>query len=101
MLLFNPGRYTGLFQSTLPARGATLLRLSKRPKKTTFQSTLPARGATALLLLGYRLLTISIHAPREGSDQRPGRPTRPRRISIHAPREGSDKVVSLAPFRST
>ena len=33
------------FQSTLPARGATLL-LSHTHSKVTFQSTLPARGAT-------------------------------------------------------
>ena len=35
-------------------------------------------------------LGISIHAPREGSDQMPRRPQRLPQISIHAPREGSD-----------
>ena len=36
-----------LFQSTLPARGATALAPSKRCCFSKFQSTLPARGATA------------------------------------------------------
>ena len=80
------------FQSTLPARGATLspvasLQLSayfnprsprgERPVAalnvrilSRFQSTLPARGAT--LEDGYSQAGdwISIHAPREGSDCR-------------------------------
>ena len=33
---------------------------------------------------------ISIHAPREGSDRHPGPPVAVPLISIHAPREGSD-----------
>ena len=56
-----------LFQSTLPARGAT--RASgpcRRDRK--FQSTLPARGATRWMIGPNGLTTISIHAPREGSD---------------------------------
>ena len=55
------------FQSTLPARGAT--------RKSSyicicgrFQSTLPARGATIGAGTIVRPLTISIHAPRTGSD---------------------------------
>ena len=81
-----------------------------------FQSTLPARGATPILPPGQPCRRISIHAPREGSDhtilycRAPGRTfqsTLPARgatecvslpgdycnISIHAPREGSDTVV--------
>ena len=34
------------FQSTLPARGATMMQLIKEPEECIFQSTLPARGAT-------------------------------------------------------
>ena len=80
---------------------------------TEFLSTLPARGATGGTLPAGRGGSISIHAPREGSD-RPDRQdnsladvflsTLPARgatygkpayrqtekISIHAPREGSD-----------
>ena len=78
-----------------------------------FLSTLPARGATVIKRAGLKVVRISIHAPREGSDatsqiQRRGRrdfyPRSPRGerqiyidgaqyqdpISIHAPREGSD-----------
>ena len=36
---------------------------------------------------------ISIHAPREGSDDDKSTEDRPIKISIHAPREGSDLVV--------
>ena len=79
------------FQSTLPARGATpdkqaaiaaaadfnprsphgerRQRFFRIPQRWAFQSTLPARGAT--LRSGMNLLdfcSISIHAPRTGSD---------------------------------
>ena len=59
-----------VFQSTLPARGATSVSSGPRPA-WTFQSTLPARGAT--LVMAKRGLDgiISIHAPRTGSDSRP------------------------------
>ena len=82
---------TQIFLSTLPARGATRCaptrthraryfyprsprgerhftpRKRLRPKR--FLSTLPARGATkGGYHNGQRLLPISIHAPREGSD---------------------------------
>ena len=56
------------FQSTLPARGATLLE-GNPGKQKLFQSTLPARGATlAADVEGFANL-ISIHAPRTGSDR--------------------------------
>ena len=56
-----------IFQSTLPARGATpLLRLALR--RGAFQSTLPARGATGHCNHGGSRSAISIHTPREGSD---------------------------------
>ena len=56
-----------------------------------FQSTPPARGATLPLPLMRLKEPISIHAPREGGDpaknpQGGGSPE----ISIHAPREGGD-----------
>ena len=55
------------FQSTLPARGATgLPRTHGRSWK--FQSTLPARGATFTGNYAWRSVVISIHAPRTGSD---------------------------------
>ena len=77
------------FQSTLPARGATItpnsvsnkINISIHAPRTgsdaitlhtsygvKFQSTLPARGATAGYVHIGNTLTISIHAPRTGSD---------------------------------
>ena len=79
------------FQSTLPARGATVAALSEK-SGISFQSTLPARGATNWDDINKAYSEyISIHAPRTGSDQRqmadvPQLPS----ISIHAPRTGSD-----------
>ena len=55
------------FQSTPPARGATV----DYPNafiKEVFQSTPPARGATLATMLTRRPQLISIHAPREGGD---------------------------------
>ena len=59
--------------------------------KKQFQSTLPVGGATVFSFLNCQSLSISIHAPRGGSDST----VRPlsgavMRISIHAPRGGSD-----------
>ena len=57
----------------------------------SFLSTLPARGATRDYLADRVFTSISIHAPREGSDLVDGRDVgEVSLISIHAPREGSD-----------
>ena len=85
------------FQSTLPARGATVAALSEK-SGISFQSTLPARGATNWDDINKAYSEyISIHAPRTGSDQRqmadvPQLPS----ISIHAPRTGSDDISAIA-----
>ena len=55
-----------------------------------FQSTPPARGATMFLRRGPRHFMISIHAPREGGDGYQYEDLRLVVISIHAPREGGD-----------
>ena len=101
------------FQSTLPARGATIskesarkfMRISIHAPRTGsdaerklrevgrqgFQSTLPARGATKSDNFDNIDVGISIHAPRTGSDVAQfnfyGQQSY---ISIHAPRTGSD-----------
>ena len=103
----------GEFQSTLPARGATLRSAGAHPALDLFQSTLPARGATCFTASSFAHAGISIHAPRTGSDSGsyqclkpmsifqstlPARGATPRTcttfclpcISIHAPRTGSD-----------
>ena len=55
------------FLSTLPVRGATpARRVYSMPWK--FLSTLPVRGATMRPGSSFWTRTISIHAPREGSD---------------------------------
>ena len=59
------------FQSTLPARGATGVIRAAKQTRNQFQSTLPARGATSQPPLFPMTLTISIHAPRTGSDELP------------------------------
>ena len=59
------------FQSTLPARGATESETSFTPA-AKFQSTLPARGATDHAVKCADVeCAISIHAPRTGSDAPP------------------------------
>ena len=85
------GANSALFQSTLPARGATVTSALVSTVTPVFQSTLPARGATKADVAKYKADAISIHAPREGSDV-PSRFKKrgSRNISIHAPREGSD-----------
>ena len=87
-----------------------------------FQSTLPARGATRKVCDLPKKISISIHAPRTGSDTaastassalenfNPRSPHGERRvfpfcslmgrISIHAPRTGSDKYRSIRPGTS-
>ena len=101
------------FQSTLPARGATIDRV-KPYARNAFQSTLPARGATTSP--GSSPMTFINFNPRSPHGERRGRTTvtwsrkanfNPRSphgerlnvkdaevksldISIHAPRTGSD-----------
>ena len=114
---------SALFQSTLPVRGATR---STFPliTQSVFQSTLPVRGATFGVPNQGRDGTISIHAPREGSDIIRGNgligvcsfqstlpvrgatndllfPGHEQGISIHAPREGSDDTtIASAAYRA-
>ena len=55
------------FQSTRPARGATISG-HKTDAASIFQSTRPARGATGIFKGKPAKVVISIHAPREGRD---------------------------------
>ena len=79
-----------IFQSTLPVGGATIMPiLFRRPME--FQSTLPVGGATRSGRKHSGSLTISIHAPRGGSDYLLAFTLCDLSvISIHAPRGGSD-----------
>ena len=58
------------FQSTLPVRGATHVNRAT-DLAIKFQSTLPVRGATYTVDQFREMFTISIHAPRAGSDRFP------------------------------
>ena len=58
-----------------------------------FQSTLPARGATLPAPFAALGRAISIHAPRTGSDYGAGSGGAAGTISIHAPRTGSDNLA--------
>ena len=63
----------------------------ERKIDNVFQSTLPARGATQRKRASGAGFDISIHAPRTGSDKDVQLVFRRRAyISIHAPRTGSD-----------
>ena len=101
------------FQSTLPVRGATAVSSAAARNALSFQSTLPVRGATFVANCLAKRNSISIHAPRAGSDfdlevynagaghfnprspcgerlRQGGLHGEQHGISIHAPRAGSD-----------
>ncbi len=104
-------KITGIFQSTLPARGATPAMLSARPRAAfqstlpargatdrvelkdrafLFQSTLPARGATLELLKTAVYQSFQSTLPARGATRGREANTKAMLISIHAPRTGSD-----------
>ena len=51
-----------------PREGGDILKSYVHWLQSGFQSTPPARGATLLMILLYSIVDISIHAPREGGD---------------------------------
>ena len=68
--------------------------LTDRTYDSIFQSTRPARGATIHTIVSFSHGNISIHAPREGRDFHDvADDPSPFIISIHAPREGRDLVA--------
>ena len=76
-----------------PRTGSDAGALLRRVASGLFQSTLPARGATRAVRRLAVAAAISIHAPRTGSDISSGNISMGDLISIHAPRTGSDAVV--------
>ena len=60
-----------------------------------FQSTLPARGATARPSRFLGIEPVSIHAPRAGSDATCQCVRTIKGVSIHAPRAGSDETFAV------
>ena len=73
-----------------PRGGSDMKYLPDLLKVQVFQSTLPAGGATGPTKLAVGVKGISIHAPRMGSDIYDETVCDVSRISIHAPRMGSD-----------
>ena len=95
---------SAIFQSTLPARGATT-KSSATGRCEAFQSTLPARGATTPRKTLLQTRYFNPRSPHGERRLRQYRAQNRQRISIHAPRTGSDKMIfagmCLAIFQST
>ena len=80
-----------------PPRGGRLGLLPHLLHALGFQSTPPARGATVKMKVRRWSMSISIHAPREGGDSRMYTLSAASKISIHAPREGGDGGINYPP----
>ena len=80
-----------IFQSTPPARGATLCFCAGAPVLLDFNPRPPRGGRRVWVGIVMINQMISIHAPREGGDYYyRNRAPEINLISIHAPREGGD-----------
>ena len=84
--------FTHGFQSTLPARGATSSTFADLLGSAHFNPRSPHGERRAGESRLRRADSISIHAPRTGSDATLSRRFLLSEISIHAPRTGSDGV---------
>ena len=84
-----------VFQSTLPARGATAKLRFSQFAQSNFNPRSP-HGERLLPPLPQRIYYISIHAPRTGSDGQLWFALSVRQISIHAPRTGSDLEIAVS-----
>ena len=66
------------------------------PRSVSISIHAPREGSDQVIQYAIRRQEISIHAPREGSDVRYSTVTVNSPISIHAPREGSDNCVTVS-----
>ena len=94
-----------VFQSTPPARGATNV-LGTGFRIQTFQSTPPARGATRTAAIRFTSAVFQSTPPARGATKGCRKYPRQTQISIHAPREGGDVSLScpssnMISFQST
>ena len=64
--------HTGLISIHAPREGGDDKFHAGTSSKRKFQSTPPARGATVTAILNSEIPVISIHAPREGGDRTGG-----------------------------
>ena len=77
------------FQSTLPVRGATQHHMNHFGNWSVSIHA-PRAGSDIFILSSPQLLRVSIHAPRAGSDKEEKCMYTTTTVSIHAPRAGSD-----------
>ena len=82
-----------VFQSTLPAWGATPIIIPCSTKDLVFQSTLPAWGATRIWVNSQFLTKFQSTLPAWGATYCVGCRSARLNISIHAPRMGSDSTA--------
>ena len=94
----NGSRDAYRFLSTLPARGATEHESAQSVHLSHFYPRSPRGERLNTNPLNPFIYHISIHAPREGSDQPAFPGLRENMISIHAPREGSDTASHTVQF---
>ena len=92
--------FAGAISIHAPLAGSDLWRIVVFSFAKPFQSTLPSRGATILKSNKIYLLVISIHAPLAGSDGECKEAMNLFDISIHAPLAGSDSAISPTASRS-
>ena len=79
-----------IFQSTLPMRGATCIITARINGGRDFNPRSPCGERLTVSYITFLALTISIHAPHAGSDNRIVNLANNGLISIHAPHAGSD-----------
>ena len=98
----NGGGFFGNISIHAPCTGSDVYCRHCRREQFLFQSTLPVRGATEIKMKLDEHVKISIHAPCTGSDAEPWRHAGgERRISIHAPCTGSDSGFQIRPPQSS
>ena len=96
--VFNPCNSSNI-SIHAPREGRDIFMVGDVFSSMIFQSTRPARGATLTIPSKDNMLRISIHAPREGRDDSVyAQYIWAIGISIHAPREGRDKTPYLVPL---
>ena len=98
--LYNECRLCNVrrFQSTHPARGATGLVNPNTTMDRAFQSTHPARGATVVFEQPTPSPVFQSTHPARGATIEDDTINEAIKISIHAPREGCDKFIKFIVF---
>ena len=77
-----------------PRTGSDTSALHRRPDPRKFQSTLPARGATLFRALRRAHIDFNPRSPHGERRLSPGMEANNEEISIHAPRTGSDRIIT-------